>query len=575
MYGRHGDLSEPGALDRCIGATLATPGVQALHLDRDAVVTRMAERPPTYANLFDVIHRLHAEALGKARWCDQLGLVEAYADPIFDAFPSARFIHMVGDPPGTAPTKRTPGASGWAVGKWLTSMELAERNARRYGDRYLVVRHEDLLADEETTLRDVCAFLGEELEPSMLVASPPPQPQPADPARQRFVERTADRIGAHGVAPGRHQGDRQADRRGDVMENPVFVAGLERSGTSLMYALLASHPNISMTRRTNFWRYFVDQYGDLGRDDNLDACLESMRTYKRLVVLELDFERLRRELIEGPRTYGRLYVLLQAQVAERRGKQRWGDKSLNIERYTDRLLADFPDARILHMIRDPRDRLASVLARWRVRRGASARGSRGLALVGPSRAQHVPPDPTTTRSSDTSGWSRRRRWPCVRSASSSASHTPTRCSMEGPRRFRESGSNSSYGARAVGAISTDSIGKYKEVLAPRQIAFIQAAAGRVLSRGRLRAGPRGDEHRRAAALRRRRPAVSPGGHGGLAGPRRRQHAGLRQIPRPRLPDRRGPSVSNSVDGPVFICGAERSGTSLMYASCRVRTRSSR
>lgn len=191
VYGHHGDLAEPGALDRCIAATLATPGVRALHLDPDEVATRMAERPPGYAHLFDVIHRLHAEALGKVRWCDQLGLAEAYADPIFDAFPSARFIHMVGDPRGTLPTKRTPGASGWAVGKWLTSMELAARNARRYGDHYLVVRHEDLLTDEEGTLRDVCDFLGEELEPSMLVSSPPPAPILADPARQRFVETAA------------------------------------------------------------------------------------------------------------------------------------------------------------------------------------------------------------------------------------------------------------------------------------------------------------------------------------------------------------------------------------------------
>ena len=59
-----------------------------------------------------------------------------------------------------------------------------------------------------------------------------------------------------------------------------------------------------MTRRTNFWRYFVDQYGDLARDDNLDACLESMRTYKRLVVLELDFERLRRDSSRAPAPTG-------------------------------------------------------------------------------------------------------------------------------------------------------------------------------------------------------------------------------------------------------------------------------
>lgn len=194
VYGRHGDLAEPGALGRCIDATLATPGVRALHLDRDEVVTRMAERPPTYAHLFDVIHRLHAEALGKVRWCDQLGLVEAYADPIFDAFPSASFIHMVADPPDSQSTKRRPGASGWAAGKWRTSMELAARNARRYGGRYLVVRHEDLRTHEEATLRDVCAFLGEALEPSMLASNQRPATQPADPARQRVVERAVDRV---------------------------------------------------------------------------------------------------------------------------------------------------------------------------------------------------------------------------------------------------------------------------------------------------------------------------------------------------------------------------------------------
>ena len=144
-----------------------------------------------------------------------------------------------------------------------------------------------------------------------------------------------------------------------------------------------------MTRRTNFWRYFVDQYGDLGRDENLDACLQSMRTYKRLVVLDLDFERLRREFVDGPRTYGRLYALLQAQVAERRGKGRWGDKSLNIETYTDRILTDFPEARILHMIRDPRDRLASVLARWRVRRGDIGAGTAAWLWSARLGAQHA------------------------------------------------------------------------------------------------------------------------------------------------------------------------------------------
>jgi hypothetical protein len=49
--------------------------------------------------------------------------------------------------------------------------------------------------------------------------------------------------------------------------------------------------------------------------------------------------------------------------------------------------------------------------------------------------------------------------------------------MRGAQDFRDQGSNSSYGARPVGVISTDSIGRFNEVLSARQIAFIQRSAG--------------------------------------------------------------------------------------------------
>jgi hypothetical protein len=266
-----------------------------------------------------------------------------------------------------------------------------------------------------------------------------------------------------------------------VSDNPVFVAGLERSGTSLMYALLATHPNISMTRRTNFWRYFVDRYGDLDDDENLEACLAALRSYKRMVVLDLDHDQLRDDLLVGPRTYGRLYRLLQEQVADRRGKPRWGDKSLELERYSERILAEFPQARILHMIRDPRDRLASVLTRWQVRRGdvgagtAAWRWSARLA----SRSARAHPDNVMVV---------RYEWLAGEPAAAlreicafiGEPYHEEMLSMTGSGRFRDDGSNSSYGARAVGVITTDSIGRYKEVLEPQQIAFIQAAAAREL-----------------------------------------------------------------------------------------------
>src|ERR671914_1980284 len=123
---------------------------------------------------------------------------------------------------------------------------------------------------------------------------------------------------------------------------PVFIAGPDRSGTTLMFALLASHPDVSMVRRTNMWRYFHRRYGDLARAGNLDRCLRDMVAYRRMRHLHPDPERIRREFLAGEATYGRLFALFHEHHAERSGKPRWGDKSLHTEHYADRLLTEFP-----------------------------------------------------------------------------------------------------------------------------------------------------------------------------------------------------------------------------------------
>ena len=114
---------------------------------------------------------------------------------------------------------------------------------------------------------------------------------------------------------------------------PLFLAGPDRSGTSLIYTLLASHPNIAMVRRTNMWRYFYGRFGDLSDAQNLERCLTSMVTFKRMRHLLPDPDRIRREFQQGEPTYGRLFALFYEHHAERMGKPRWGDKSLHTEHY--------------------------------------------------------------------------------------------------------------------------------------------------------------------------------------------------------------------------------------------------
>lgn len=258
---------------------------------------------------------------------------------------------------------------------------------------------------------------------------------------------------------------------------PIFIAGLERSGTSLMYALLASHPHIAMTRRTNLWTYFYNQYGDLSQPENFEHCLSMMMRYKRLVVLKPDADKLRQDFWLGEPTYGRLFALLEEQVAERKGKPRWGDKSLHTERYAEPIFAAYPTARILHMIRDPRDRYASVQVRWKSRRGGVGAGTAmWLSSVHLAEENHrsYPQQYKIVRYESLAAEPEKTlRDIC---AFINEAYAPEILAMQGAKKFRDQGSNSSYGQRKPGIISTDSIGRFRQVLSSNQIAFIQNQA---------------------------------------------------------------------------------------------------
>lgn len=264
-----------------------------------------------------------------------------------------------------------------------------------------------------------------------------------------------------------------------MIDDPVYVAGVERTGTSLMFALLASHPELAMTRRTNLWTYFYDQFGDLSSDANLEACLGLMRSYKRLVALDLDFDDIRTTFIGQPdRSYARLFATIEGQYAARLGKVRWGDKSLHTERFTAQIIDAFPRARFVHMIRDPRDRYASVISRWKVRKGgAGASAAEWLESAQLAAVNHgaFPANYLIVRYEDLSA----RPEETMRSVCEfiGEDYDPGMLSMEGAARFREAGSNSSYGPLEVGAISTASIGKYREILDPGETRFMERKLG--------------------------------------------------------------------------------------------------
>lgn len=191
---RYGDLSSPPALDACLTALLDDPCVARLLPDERTIRAEFSRRRPTYANLFGVLHALHARSTGRSRWGEQMAGLEWFADEILDSWPNAKFVHMVRHPaswidPGA---RRRPGRLGSELATWLDSASRAIHNRDHHGPNYLIVHYEDVLAEPVHVLRKVGEFIEEEFNfgvGDLLVRSLPASGSPMlrGPAR-RYVE---------------------------------------------------------------------------------------------------------------------------------------------------------------------------------------------------------------------------------------------------------------------------------------------------------------------------------------------------------------------------------------------------
>jgi len=267
------------------------------------------------------------------------------------------------------------------------------------------------------------------------------------------------------------------------LERPILVAGPDRSGTTLMFALLASHPDISMVRRTNMWRYFYRRYGRLDDPANLDRCLDDMLRYRRMRHLLPDEARIRRDFATGRATYGRLFSLVHGHNAARAGKTRWGDKSLHTEHFAGKVFTELPEARIVHMVRDPRDRYASVRHRngQELSRVGAATGRWLLSTrAGLRNVARHPARYLLVRYEDlTRAPEATLRRVC---AFLDVPFRPEMLARDELPALRDSGGNSSFADMEPGAISVRAIGRFRTALPETDVAFIQFVAGRQMRR---------------------------------------------------------------------------------------------
>ena len=157
-------------------------------------------------------------------------------------------------------------------------------------------------------------------------------------------------------------------------KGPVFIVGAPRSGTTLLQYMLRSHPALSLP--TGESHFFIPlyrnaaQFGDLSQAGNVRRVLRAMEAQSAEFLhtdfhgLKFDVETLAHEFVaEERRTMRDIISGLFEKNAAGEGKPRWGDKTPYYVLHLPKLLEWWPDAQIIHIVRDGRDVALSMFAR--------------------------------------------------------------------------------------------------------------------------------------------------------------------------------------------------------------------
>jgi len=138
------------------------------------------------------------------------------------------------------------------------------------------------------------------------------------------------------------------------MAEPFFIVGCGRSGTTLLRTLLNSHPAIGIPQES----LFIIDYLRVGQRMDLAQL-------KRMLMQEPEIEEWGIhpviEDLDGCQTIAEAIDRLHRLYLAPHGKQRWGQKTPRFVRSVGLILEHFPGSRFIHLVRDPRAVVSSLI----------------------------------------------------------------------------------------------------------------------------------------------------------------------------------------------------------------------
>jgi len=156
----------------------------------------------------------------------------------------------------------------------------------------------------------------------------------------------------------------------ELPERPIFVTGSERSGTTLVMAILGCHPRLAVPEVSWYYprfRPYLFTYGDLSRPENFRVLCHEMAhglrsPYWDMKVDQATFTEEIAVLAETrERSFAGAFWAMLERYSREVDRPRWGEKTPYNLFYIEQILEDFPNAQFVFIYRDGRDASAEFL----------------------------------------------------------------------------------------------------------------------------------------------------------------------------------------------------------------------
>jgi hypothetical protein len=262
--------------------------------------------------------------------------------------------------------------------------------------------------------------------------------------------------------------------KGGLLEVPIFIVGGPRSGTTLMRNMLNRHPAIAICRETEFFHWVYERrrtFGSLNDLGNRRCAVTQYLATQRIHRMRVDLIALEETLLQEATSYQAMFLSLMRFFAHAHGKRRCGEKTPHNGLITDMLYQWYPGAAVIHMLRDPRDAVASMLRMpwapknvvsntktWlRFNQGAWRSRHRGKYLLVRYEELIAQPEPQLKRICE-----------FVEEEYSPAMLVPN----------WDPAADLFWFQRAEQPVTTERLGKWREELTPSQVALIEWVVGR-------------------------------------------------------------------------------------------------